>query len=119
MIKALQLKLHLASFIGLFIFLLATLPVKAGVLVIAYMGESRVVLVDGATYKTLATLETGKNPHEVRVSPDKRHAYIAAGKWITALDLKKRKVKATFDLGTFSAHDIRVSRDGRLLWAAC
>lgn len=93
--------------------------VKAGVLVIAYMDESRVALVDGATYQTLATLETGKNPHEVRVSPDGRRAYVAAGKIITALDLKGRTVKATFDLGTYSAHDIRVSRDGRRIWAAC
>jgi len=91
----------------------------AGVLVIAYMGESQVVLVDSTTYKTLATLETGKNPHEVRVSPDKRRAYVAAGKSITAIDLKKRKVKATFDLGSYSAHDIRVSRDGQRIWAAC
>jgi DNA-binding beta-propeller fold protein YncE len=83
------------------------------------MGESRVVLIDSATYQTLATLETGKNPHEVRVSPDKRRAYVAAGKSITALDLKKRKVKATFDLGSYSAHDIRVSRDGQRIWAAC
>jgi DNA-binding beta-propeller fold protein YncE len=95
------------------------LPVKAGVLVIAYMDESKVVLVDGNTYQTLATLETGKSPHEVRVSPDKRHAYVAAGKTITAVDLRNRKVKASFDLGSYSAHDIRVSRDGKLLWAAC
>jgi len=64
-------------------------------------------------------LKTGKNPHEVRVSPDHRHAYVAAGKSITAVDLQKRQVKANFDLGTYSAHDIRVSRDGRLIWAAC
>lgn len=117
--KSFQLKLHLASFVGLFIFLSTAAPIKAGVLVIAYMGESQVVLVDGATYQTLATLETGKNPHEVRVSPDKRHAYVAAGKSITAIDLKNRKVKATFDLGSYSAHDIRISRDGRRIWAAC
>ena len=117
--KPSQLKLHLASVISLFVFLSAALPVKAGVLVIAYMDESKVVLVDGPSYKTLATLETGKNPHEVRVSPDNRHAYVAAGRSITAIDLKKRKVKATFDLGSYSAHDIRVSRDGRRIWAAC
>lgn len=92
---------------------------RSGILVIAYMGESQVVLVDGSTYKTLATLESGKNPHEVRVSPDQRRAYVAAGKTITAVDLKNRKVKATFDLGSFSAHDIRISRDGRRIWAAC
>jgi len=90
-----------------------------GVLVIASMAESRVAVVDGATYRTLATLETGKSPHEVRVSPDGRRAYVAAGKTITAVDLRGRKVKANFDLGSYSAHDIRVSRDGRRIWAAC
>jgi DNA-binding beta-propeller fold protein YncE len=105
--------------LSLFIFLSTVLPVKADVVVVAYMGESQVVLVESATYKTLATLETGKNPHEVRVSPDHRHAYVAAGNSITAVDLKKREVRAKFDLGTYSAHDIRVSRDGRRIWAAC
>ncbi len=112
-------KLHQTGLVSIFIVLSIALPARAGVLVIANMDESQVVLVEGATYKTLATLPTGKNPHEVRVSPDHRHAYVAAGKSITAIDLKQRKVKATFDLGTYSAHDIRVSRDGRRLWAAC
>lgn len=114
--SAFQIKLYVFS---LCILGLAVSPIKAGVLVIANMDEARVVLVEGETYRTLATLETGKNPHEVRVSPDHRHAYVAAGKTITAIDLKERKVKATFDLGTHSAHDIRVSRDGRRIWAAC
>jgi DNA-binding beta-propeller fold protein YncE len=117
--KFVQLKLYLTCFLSLFIFLSTALPIKADVLVIAYMGESQVVLVDSATYKTLATLATGKNPHEVRVSPDNRYAYVAAGKSITAIDLKNRKVKATFDLGSYSAHDIRISRDNRRIWAAC
>lgn len=91
----------------------------AGLLVMARMDEAQVVLLDGATYQTLATLETGKNPHEVRVSHDGRSAYVAAGKFITAVDLRARKVRATFDLGSYSAHDIRVSRDGRRIWAAC
>ncbi len=105
--------------LSLLVFFSGVLPVHAGVVVIAYMDEAKVVIVDGKTYKTLATLETGKNPHEVRVSPDQRQAYVAAGKWITAIDLRRRKVKATFDLGSYSAHDIRVSRDGSRLWAAC
>lgn len=98
---------------SLFILLSTTLTIKADVVVVAYMGDSQVVVVEGKTYKTLATLETGKNPHEVRISPDHRHAYVAAGKSITAVDLKKREVRATFDLGSYSAHDIRVSRDGK------
>jgi DNA-binding beta-propeller fold protein YncE len=75
--------------------------------------------VDGKTYKTVAALNTGKNPHEVRVSPDRRRAYVAAGKTITVVDLKNRRIKANFDLGEYSAHDIRVSRDNRRIWAAC
>jgi DNA-binding beta-propeller fold protein YncE len=114
-----QLKTSLISCVCLLMLCSVALPVQAGVLVIAYMDESRVVLVDSKTYQTLATLETGKNPHEVRVSPDMRRAYVAAGKTITAVDLKKRTVKAVFDLGSYSAHDIRVSRNGKLLWAAC
>ena len=115
--KSLEFKSYLSTFL---IFLFAAfLPNKTDVVVVAYMGDSQVVLVEAATYKTLATLETGKNPHEVRVSPDHRHAYVAAGKSITAVDLQKRQVKANFDLGTYSAHDIRVSRDGRRIWAAC
>lgn len=106
-------------FYSFFIFLSAALPVKAGVLVIAYMDESKVVLVDGKTYKTVAALNTGKNPHEVRVSPDRRRAYVAAGKTITVVDLKNRRIKANFDLGEYSAHDIRVSRDNRRIWLAC
>lgn len=94
-------------------------PAAAGVLAVAYMDESQVALVDGATYRTLVTLATGKGPHEVRVSPDGRDAYVAAGKTITAVDLRRRRVRATFDLGSYSAHDIRVSRDGRRVWAAC
>lgn len=92
---------------------------RAGVLVIAHMGDSQVALVDGVTFQTLATLDAGKNPHEVRVSPDGRRAYVAAGKTITAVDVVGRKVRANFDLGSYSAHDIRVSRDGRRIWAAC
>ncbi len=114
-----QHKLSFISFFSLFIFLSVALPINAGVLVIAYMDESKVVLVDSKTYKTIATLDSGKNPHEVRVSPDKRRAYVAAGKTITVVDLKNRKIKDNFDLGEYSAHDIRVSRDNRRLWLAC
>jgi DNA-binding beta-propeller fold protein YncE len=115
----LQHKLSFLFSFSLFIFLSAALPVKAGVLVIAYMDEAKVVMVDSKTYKTLAVFDSGKNPHELRISPDKRRAYIAAGKTITVVDLKKRKVRANFNLGEYSAHDIRLSRDGKRIWVAC
>lgn len=105
-------------FISLTIFS-AYMPVTAGTLVIASLGDSKIVLVDSKTYKTLATLDSAKSPHELRISRDKRRAYVAAGKTITVIDLRKRTVHANFDLGEYSTHDIRVSRDGRRIWAAC
>ena len=96
-------------------------PVNAseGLLLVASMDESRVDIIDESTSRTLASLNTGKSPHEVRVAPDGRTAYVVAGSTITAIDLPSRTVKRTFDLGEFAAHDVRISRDGRRLWAAC
>lgn len=90
-----------------------------GLLIIASIDESRVDIVDEASARTIASVPVGKNPHEVRVSPDGRTAYVVAGQTLTAIDLRSRSVSQTFDLGEFSAHDVRVSRDGRVIWAAC
>jgi DNA-binding beta-propeller fold protein YncE len=92
---------------------------SAGLLLIVSMDEARVDIIDEATSRTLATLGTGKNPHEVRVAPDGRTAYVVAGQTITAIDLPSRTLKRTFDLGAYAAHDVRISRDGRRFWAAC
>jgi DNA-binding beta-propeller fold protein YncE len=89
-----------------------------GVLLIASMEESRVDVVDETTLQTLARLDTGKGPHEVRVAPDGQRAFVVAGATVTVVDLRDRTVARTIDLGE-SAHDVRVSRDGRRLWAAC
>jgi DNA-binding beta-propeller fold protein YncE len=94
-----------------------TVPAQADVLVVAAMDESRVAIVDGRTFDTLASVETGKSPHEVRISPDGRRAYVAAGKTITVVDLEARRRHAGFEVEA-GIHDIRVSRDGRRLWAA-
>lgn len=101
-----------------------TVPISAqkasdGLLLIASIDESKLDIVDESTLKTIASLNTGKGPHEVRVAPDGRSAYVVAGRTITAIDIPKRAVRATFDLGEFAAHDVRVSRDGKRLWAAC
>jgi DNA-binding beta-propeller fold protein YncE len=90
-----------------------------GWLLVASIGESKVDIVDEATWQVIASLRTGPDPHEVRVSPDGRRAYVVAGRAITVVDVQARRVHATLALGEFSAHDVRVSRDGRRLWAAC
>jgi len=92
-------------------------PAHADLLVVAAMDESRVAIVDGRTYETLGTVETGKSPHEVRISADGRRAYVAAGNTITVVDLVARRQHALFEVEA-GIHDVRVSRDGRRLWAA-
>ena len=92
---------------------------SSGLLLIVSMDESRVDIIDETTLRTLASLSTGKSPHEVRVAPDGRTAYVVSGPTITAIDLSSRTIKRTFDFGEFAAHDVRISRDGRRLWAAC
>ena len=92
---------------------------SSGLLLVVSMDESKVDIIDEATLGTLASVNTGKSPHEVRVAPDGRTAYVVSGPTITAVDLSSRTVRRTFDLGEFAAHDVRISRDGRRLWAAC
>jgi YVTN family beta-propeller protein len=101
-------------------------PAAADVIVVAQNAESQVVLVDPATARPVARFPTGPGPHEVAVSPDHRFAYVAdagkrgtPGKTITVIDLLRREVTATWDLGEHSPHDVRVSRDGSLVWIAC
>lgn len=90
-----------------------------GLLLIVSMDEAKVDIIDEATLRTVASLNTGKSPHEVRVAPDRRTAYVVSGRTITAIDLSSRTITRTFDLGEFAAHDVRISQDGRRLWAAC
>ena len=78
----------------------------SGLLLIVSMDEARIDMIDEATLRTVASLNTGKSPHEVRVAPDGRTAYVVSGPTITAIDLSSRTIKRTFDLGEFAAHDL-------------
>jgi DNA-binding beta-propeller fold protein YncE len=51
------------------------------------MAEARVDIIDEATLRTVASLNTGKTPHEVRVAPGGRTAYVVPRPTITAIDL--------------------------------
>lgn len=116
--------------------LLVTSPVwpADGLLVVLNKSDHNAALVDPETYEVLATLPTGRGPHEAATSPDGATAYVAdygayavfqasgprdfaPGNTITVLDLKGRSVKATFDLGTYTQpHGVWASRDGESLW---
>lgn len=106
---------------------------SAQTLIVLNKSDHEAALVNPATLKVTARLATGKGPHEVAVSADGRMAYISnygaygmvrpgeqrqqPGETITVLDLKARKVAATWTLGEFKRpHGIVVSRDGKRLW---
>ncbi len=119
--------------------LLLALPLTAlaDVLVVLNKSDHEAALVDPAAYQVLARLPTGKGPHEVAASPDGRFAYVSnygsfgvsrpgeqpkrePGHTITVLDLKKRAVKTTFELGEYiQPHGIWVSRDSTRVWVTC
>jgi len=112
-------------------------PAMAGVVVVLNKSDHEAALVDPATLEVLAKLPTGKGPHEAATSPDGRYAYVSnygsfavfregerpqmqPGNTITVLDLKARKVKATFDLRKYTQpHGIWVSRDAKRVWVTC
>lgn len=117
--------------------LLAVPVVAADLLVVLNKSDHEAALVDPTTYEVLAKLPTGKGPHEAAASPDGRTAFVSnygsfgvfregeqprmePGNTITVLDLAARRVKATFDLGSYrQPHGLRVSRDARRLWVTC
>jgi YVTN family beta-propeller protein len=110
--------------------------VSADLLIVLNKSDHEAVLVDPATLEPVVRLATGRGPHEVAVSPDGRLAYVTnygmyavfregqrvnePGNTITVLDLERRAVKDTFDLGEYrQPHGIAVSRDGRRVWVTC
>ncbi|HEU4535308.1 MAG TPA: beta-propeller fold lactonase family protein [Polyangiaceae bacterium] len=89
-------------------------------LVVLNKEDGTASLVDLATMQARATLPTGEGPHEVAVSPDGRRAVVAnygakePGRTLTVLDLGRRAVTATVDLGEHRRpHGIAWLADGR------
>ena len=106
---------------------------SAQTLIVLNKSDHDAALVNPATLEVTARLATGKGPHEVAVSADGRFAYVSnygaygvfrpgeqrqqPGETITVLDLKARRVAATWSLGEFKRpHGIVVSRGGKRLW---
>jgi YVTN family beta-propeller protein len=110
---------------------------RADLLIVLNKSGHEAALVDPASLEVRSTLPTGKGPHEVAVSPDGRRAYVtdygayavfkegerpsySPGRTLTVLDLGRRAVAATWDLGEHrSPHGIAVSRDGSRVWVTC
>lgn len=113
--------------ICVFLLFLFTPTLHAQMLVVSLSGDNQALLLDPLNNRPLATLPVGINPHDLAITRDGRWAYLAImgtdqqpGHSVTVLDLQQRTVKATFDTAPYQrCHDLRVSRDGKLLWLTC
>ncbi len=87
---------------------LAAAPMTADTLVVANKSDATVSLIELEGGTVVATLPTGKGPHEVGISPDGRRALVtnygnreAPGSTMTLLDLTTPAVLRTLDLGDY------------------
>jgi DNA-binding beta-propeller fold protein YncE len=98
-------------------------------LLVSLSGEETAALIDANSFETIKLLPVAFGPHEITISPDRRTAYVAIsgagpsnakpGKSVAAINLKDRSVRM-FEKGMCEQpHDVRVSRDNKLLWVAC
>lgn len=96
-------------------------------LLVSLAAEHRIALYDAATGKERASFAAVNGPHEIAVSADGRFAYAAnsgsgpggqPGQAVTAIDLRSRRVTQLATTPHLQPHDVRVSRNGRLLWVA-
>jgi YVTN family beta-propeller protein len=82
--------------------------VPGGTVVVSNMNDNTVMLLDARTLALLATLSTGRAPHEVATSHDGRWALVSnygvrdqVGNTITVVDIDARTVARTIDLGDY------------------
>ena len=91
------------------------------VLIVLNKADATASLLEPGTGKTLATLPTGKGPHEIDVAPNGVLAVVtdygvadAPGKTLTVIDVPGRRVVRTIDLGEYRRpHGVAWLRDGR------
>lgn len=103
---------------------LAQLEGLRGTLVVTNKTPSTATIVDVASGRTLATLPTGTNPHEVVLSGDGTLAvvtdYGGPRRTLTVIDVPGLRVARTVDLGEHRApHGIVFLPDGRLVAVTC
>ncbi len=90
-----------------------------GTLVVLNKADASASIFDAATGREIANLPTGVGPHEAAVSPDGTTAVVAdygeqtPGNTLTVIDLVKREVTRTIDLGSHvRPHGIEYFDDG-------
>lgn len=100
----------------------------AQTLAVAFPDEHRVLLFDGRTYDSIASVPVVQAPHEIAPSPDGRYFYVgntgASGEpqrhTITRIAVAEPARTSAIDVGDCPGlHDLQVSRSGALLWVGC
>jgi len=79
----------------------------SGTLVVTNKSPSTATIIDVASGRALATLPTGRGPHEVVLSRDGRHAVVTdysgqPGRTLTVIDVPALRVARTIDLGQYT-----------------
>ena len=101
--------------------LLPTAAPAASLLLIGNKGEDSLSIVNLETGRELRRLETGKAPHEIAVSPDRKLAAVVAygGTTIDIFDIAKRERVRSIELGENARpHGIVWLADGRIVATA-
>lgn len=100
---------------------------KRGDLLVSLSGEHRIVVIDSASGTEAASFPAALGPHEIALSGNRRFAYVAnsgsgpggkPGDTITVIDLQSHQVRQLKTDPHRQPHDVRVSRDGKLIWIA-
>jgi YVTN family beta-propeller protein len=99
----------------------AAAPSVEGTLVVLNKAEATASLIDLASRRVVATLDTGAGPHEAAVSPDGRTVVVAnygtreaPGSSLTVLDVPAARIEKTIDLGQHRRpHGVSWLSDGR------
>lgn len=92
-------------------------------LLVANKADSTLSIVDARSLEVVATVPTGRRPHEVAATPDGRLAFVAdygAGDTLTVIDLLARRPLPPIALGDHrDPHGLVVGADGATLFATC
>jgi YVTN family beta-propeller protein len=113
------------------LFLLMTLAAGTGpdvqsLLVLDKAGDS-LSFIDPVSLDTIATVPTGRQPHEMVVDPRARRVYVSdygtrkePGRTVTVIDIERKEAGGAIDLGDHSApHGLALAPDGRSLYVTC
>jgi YVTN family beta-propeller protein len=93
-------------------------PESEGRLLVLNKRDNNLMVFDVPSYRLLATVAVGEEPHEVAATPDGRKAYVAnaRGRSISVVDLRGYKVARTIRSESLSSpHGLQVTPDGRHL----